>query len=67
MGDEEIDGGALEAARELCKELQGRHYYTDTHGFDIKCGICGQAGKGQTWAVDHAKTTGHTDFTEPDS
>ena len=25
-GDEEMDGGALEAARELCKVLQGRHY-----------------------------------------
>lgn len=25
-GDEEMDGGALEASRELCKELQGRHY-----------------------------------------
>ena len=25
-GDEVIDGGALEASRELCKELQSRHY-----------------------------------------
>ncbi|EMD00273.1 hypothetical protein BAUCODRAFT_84046 [Baudoinia panamericana UAMH 10762] len=65
-GDEEMDGGALEAARELCKILQGRHYYTDTHGFDIKCTQCGQAGKGQQWAVQHAKATGHGSFAEPD-
>ena len=25
-GDEEMDGGALEASRELCMVLQGRHY-----------------------------------------
>ena len=66
-GDEEMDGGALEAARELCKVLQGLHYFTDTHGFDISCGQCGQSGKGQQWAVEHAKTTGHSSFTEPDA
>lgn len=67
MGDGETDGGALEAARELCRVLQGRHYFTDTHRFDVKCGACGQAGKGEKWAVQHAKATGHTDFTEPDT
>ncbi|KAK3113735.1 ubiquitin-specific protease otu1 [Teratosphaeriaceae sp. CCFEE 6253] len=67
-GEEEaMDGGALEAARELCKVLQGRHYFTDTHGFDVACGQCGQKGKGQMWAVEHARTTGHTSFTEPDA
>ncbi|KAK5685836.1 ubiquitin-specific protease otu1 [Elasticomyces elasticus] len=63
---EEMDGGALEAARELCKVLQGRHYFTDTHGFEISCGQCGQSGKGQQWAVDHARTTGHSSFKEPE-
>ncbi|KAK4556525.1 ubiquitin-specific protease otu1 [Recurvomyces mirabilis] len=65
-GDEEMDGGALGAARELCKVLQGRHYFTDTHGFDVLCNQCGQSGKGQMWAVEHARTTGHTNFGEPD-
>ena len=65
--DGEMDGGALEAALELCKVLQGRHYFTDTHGFDISCGQCGQSGKGQQWAVEHARTTGHSSFTEPDA
>ncbi|KAK5126250.1 hypothetical protein LTR85_010485 [Meristemomyces frigidus] len=61
---EEMDGGALTAAKELCKVLQQRHYYTDTFGFDIKCNTCGTRGKGQQWAVDHAKETGHADFGE---
>lgn len=63
-GNEEIDGGALEAARELCKVLQGRHYFTDTHGFSLKCNDCGQTGNGQSWATKHAKSTGHSNFGE---
>lgn len=65
-GDEEIDGGALEAARELCKELQKRHYFTDTHGFSVKCNTCGASGRGQDWAVQHARDLGHSDFGEGD-
>lgn len=61
---EEMDGGALEAARELCKVLQGRHYFTDTHGFSVMCNQCGKTGKGQQWAVGHARETGHGDFGE---
>jgi ubiquitin thioesterase OTU1 len=61
---EETDGGFLEAARELCKVLQGRHYFTDTHGFAVKCNQCGQTGKGQKWAVQHARESGHGDFGE---
>ncbi|KAM0717421.1 hypothetical protein Q7P37_007273 [Cladosporium fusiforme] len=63
-GEDEMDGGALEAARELCKVLQSRHYYTDTHGFTVKCNQCGQSGTGQQWAVQHARGTGHGDFGE---
>ncbi|TKA24238.1 hypothetical protein B0A50_06002 [Salinomyces thailandicus] len=62
--DEEMDGGALEAAKTLCGELQKRHYFTDTFGFDIKCNQCGEGGKGQQWAVQHATKTGHMDFGE---
>ncbi|KAM3422458.1 hypothetical protein BST61_g2806 [Cercospora zeina] len=61
---EEIDGGALDAAVRLCKILQERHYFTDTHGFALKCGTCGNSGKGQVWAQEHAMKTGHTDFGE---
>ena len=63
---EEIDGGALNAAMELCKTLQSRHYFTDTHRFSLKCNLCGQTGIGQNWAVQHARTTGHEDFGEGD-
>lgn len=61
---EEMDGGALVAALELCKVLQGRHYFTDTHGFTVKCNQCGKTGKGQQWAVQHARESGHGDFGE---
>lgn len=64
MADGEEDGGALEAARELCRVLQGRHYFTDTHGFTVKCNICGQVGTGERWALEHARGTGHQDFGE---
>ncbi|KAK4988636.1 ubiquitin-specific protease otu1 [Elasticomyces elasticus] len=60
----EEDGGVLEAARELCKVLQSRHYFTDTHGFAIKCNKCGWTGKGEKDAVAHAQETGHYDFGE---
>ncbi|KAK3055897.1 ubiquitin-specific protease otu1 [Extremus antarcticus] len=59
--DEEMDGGALEGARELCKVLQ------DTHGFTVKCNQCGQTGTGEQWALQHAKSTGHSDFGEGDN
>ncbi|KAG8625264.1 hypothetical protein KVT40_007015 [Elsinoe batatas] len=61
---EEMDGGALEAARELCKTLQQRHYYTDTKRFDLVCNICGWKGKGEKGATAHAKETSHMDFGE---
>lgn len=64
MDGEEIDGGALDAAVELCRGLQKRHYFTDTHGFKLKCFDCGEGGNGQKWAVQHAKSTGHGNFGE---
>lgn len=66
LDGEEIDGGALAGALELCKTLQSRHYFTDTHGFSLKCNQCGQKGNGQQWAVQHAKVSGHGDFGEAD-
>lgn len=63
-GMDDEDGGALQGALELCKELQKRHYYTDTHGFDVRCNDCGWAGKGEKDAVTHAKETGHYNFGE---
>lgn len=63
-GMEDEDGGALEGARELCRVLQQRHYYTDTQGFAIKCNSCGWTGAGEKAATEHAMKSGHTDFGE---
>lgn len=54
----------LQGAVELCRVLQGKHYYTDTAGFAIKCNQCGWTGKGEKEATAHAASTGHMDFGE---
>jgi ubiquitin thioesterase OTU1 len=59
-GKEEVLAGAVE----LCRILQGRHYFTDTKGFAIKCNNCGWTGNGEKAATEHAKGTGHYDFGE---
>jgi ubiquitin thioesterase OTU1 len=58
--DEEI----LLKARELCKILQGKGYFTDTAGFSIRCNDCGGSFKGEKGAIEHANLTGHTNFGE---
>lgn len=58
------DDVILEAARELCGQLQKQHYYTDTQKFDIKCNKCGWKGAGERGAIQHATETGHSDFGE---
>ncbi|KAJ9647041.1 ubiquitin-specific protease otu1 [Coniosporium apollinis] len=58
------DDVILEKARELCKVLKERHYYTDTAGFGIKCDVCGWQGKGEVAAQQHAEETSHTAFSE---
>ena len=54
----------LKAAVELCRVLQGRHYYTDTAAFSVRCNICGKMSVGEKGATEHAATTGHYDFGE---
>lgn len=54
----------LEGAVELCRVLQGRHYYTDTAGFNVRCNICGKVSVGEKGATEHAAQTGHYDFGE---
>ncbi|KAF2239466.1 zinc finger protein [Viridothelium virens] len=62
-----FDDAILEKARDLCRLLQGKHYYTDTAGFSIKCNDCGWIGNGEQGATQHAKETGHYNFGEADS
>jgi len=60
IGDEEI----VQGARELCQKLREMNYFTDTKNFSIKCNTCGTGLKGEKEAVEHAKSTGHSDFGE---
>lgn len=54
----------LDKALELCRILQGQHYFTDTAGFELKCNICGAQCQGEKGATEHAAATGHYDFGE---
>ena len=58
------DEPILQAAVELCKVLRGRHYYTDTANFNVRCNLCGTLLMGEKGAAEHAAATGHTNFGE---
>lgn len=61
---EAADEEVLEKAVELCRVLQGRHYFTDTAKFSIRCNTCRKTFTGERGATEHAKETGHYDFGE---
>lgn len=48
----------------LAKQLKDNGEYIDPNLFQLKCVICGTPMQGQIDAVEHAKTTGHQDFTQ---
>ena len=58
------DPVVLEKAKELCRVLQSKHYYTDTSGFSVRCNTCGGTFTGEKGAAKHASETGHYDFGE---
>ena len=58
------DSAILEGAVELCRVLQGKHYYTDTAAFSVRCNVCGKVSVGEKGAREHAANTGHYDFGE---
>ncbi|KAL8713931.1 MAG: hypothetical protein Q9220_002077 [cf. Caloplaca sp. 1 TL-2023] len=58
------DEAVLNAALELCRELQQRHYFTDTAAFQVKCNVCKKTFVGEKGATEHARETGHYDFGE---
>ncbi|CBQ71351.1 conserved hypothetical protein [Sporisorium reilianum SRZ2] len=64
IGVEEAEDEVLGAAKEVCRELKRRRYYTDTASFTLKCKTCGTKLTGEKEAVQHAKQTGHGDFGE---
>jgi ubiquitin thioesterase OTU1 len=59
-----VDPVVLEKAKELCRVLQSKHYYTDTSGFLVRCNTCGGTFTGEKGATKHASETGHYDFGE---
>lgn len=58
------DPVVLDKAKELCRVLQSKHYYTDTSGFSVRCNTCGGTFTGEKGAAKHASETGHYDFGE---
>lgn len=59
-----VDEVVLQKAVELCRVLQGRHYFTDTSKFSVRCNVCKKSFTGEIGATNHAKETGHYDFGE---
>jgi ubiquitin thioesterase OTU1 len=58
------DNVILEKAVDLCRILQGRHYFTDTANFSVRCNVCKKTFIGELGATEHASQTGHYDFGE---
>ena len=53
-----------EKAVEICQILKGRHYYTNTSKFTVRCDDCGWQGSGEQAAQDHHNDSGHFNFKE---
>ena len=47
LGIPEAEDEVLSAAKELCRELKRRRYYTDTASFSLKCKQCGKGLTGE--------------------
>lgn len=58
------DSKAFNAAKEKAQKEHNEHKYTDTQAFSLICVDCGKLLKGEKEALEHAKATGHTNFTE---
>lgn len=46
----------------LANELRKKKQFTDVNRFALICGTCMEGFVGQREAVEHSKTTGHTNF-----
>jgi ubiquitin thioesterase OTU1 len=58
------DSDALSKVQTLVEALHQSHQFTDLRGMSIKCGVCGEGFKGTAEAIQHQKSTGHTNFQE---
>jgi ubiquitin thioesterase OTU1 len=61
------DNYAFEGAMALARDLHQKKQFTDTGSFSIQCGVCYQKLKGEKEALDHSKSTGHSNFQEVQS
>lgn len=62
--EKEISEIIMGKFRELGKILNSNHYYTDTSKFTLKCFQCGKYIVGEKDAIQHVKSTGHSEFGE---
>jgi ubiquitin thioesterase OTU1 len=61
---EAADEAAMAEGRALARRAQQAGKYTDTASFTIRCLVCQRGLTGEKEAVEHAKATGHTNFSE---
>ena len=55
---------ATQGAAALVREAHDARQFTDTGSFTLRCGVCQIGVKGEKEAVEHAKQTGHQNFSE---
>jgi len=59
------EGQAIAAgAAQLVEKANAARQFTDTTNFKLRCGVCQIGIKGEKEAVEHAKATGHSNFSE---
>ena len=60
------DINALNSIKKLALDLKDKRQYVNINSqkFEIQCLVCSQLLKGQKEAVEHAKTTGHQNFSQ---
>lgn len=58
------DGQSEQMARALAAEAHEKRQYTDTANFTLQCGQCSAKLRGEQEALEHAKSTGHSQFSE---
>ena len=63
-GDGPDFAAVLAAAKALVAHENKNKKFTDTANFTLRCGVCKQGLRGEKEAVEHAKLTGHQQFTE---
>ena len=54
----------MDRAAAVCAEQHRAKQFTDTSNFTLRCLVCQEGLQGQTDATEHAKKTGHTNFSE---